>query len=155
MTGATGTLVIGYGNPGRMDDGLGPALASRIARMGLEGVTTMADYQLTVEMAEVVSRSCLVIFADAASKGCEPFSFSEISLVAPAAWDNHRLEPSALLRIASALFGSAPSAYMLAIRGYKFDEFDERLSAKAESNLEQAAKWLEATLRPASNVELI
>ena len=32
-------LLLGYGNPGRLDDGLGPALAAQVERLALPGVT--------------------------------------------------------------------------------------------------------------------
>ncbi|VGO14536.1 hypothetical protein PDESU_03099 [Pontiella desulfatans] len=59
------TLVIGYGNPGRLDDGLGPAFAERIQGLGLSGVTVESNYQLNIEDAELVSRYDTVVFADA------------------------------------------------------------------------------------------
>ena len=37
---AARVLVIGYGNPGRWDDGLGPALAAELGGLGLPNVTT-------------------------------------------------------------------------------------------------------------------
>ena len=37
------TLLIGYGNPGRLDDGLGPALAEAVAKLAIPGVTVEAD----------------------------------------------------------------------------------------------------------------
>ena len=58
-------LLIGYGNPGREDDGLGPALAEAVAAMGLEQVTIESCYQLAVEHAEQAARHAVVIFADA------------------------------------------------------------------------------------------
>ena len=33
------TLLLGWGNPGRLDDGLGPALAETIERLALPGLT--------------------------------------------------------------------------------------------------------------------
>ena len=42
-------LVIGYGNPGRLDDGLGPAVASAMEEFNLPGVSVDSNYQLTVE----------------------------------------------------------------------------------------------------------
>ena len=42
-------LLIGYGNPGRLDDGLGPALAAAVEKLAIPGVTVDADYQLNVE----------------------------------------------------------------------------------------------------------
>ena len=44
-------LLIGYGNPGRGDDGLGPELARRVAQRRLPGLTVEIDYQLTVDHA--------------------------------------------------------------------------------------------------------
>ena len=34
-------LVIGYGNPGRLDDGLGPALAEAVEKLDLPGLITL------------------------------------------------------------------------------------------------------------------
>ena len=43
-------LVIGYGNPGRLDDGLGPAFAERIQAMELPSVTVESNTSLTLRM---------------------------------------------------------------------------------------------------------
>ena len=48
-------LVIGYGNPGRMDDGLGPATIDELEKLAIDGVDLDADYQLTVEDAAAVA----------------------------------------------------------------------------------------------------
>ena len=61
----TKILLIGYGNPGRSDDGLGPALAAQIAALGLAGVTVDIDYQLTVDHAALIATQDVVVFADA------------------------------------------------------------------------------------------
>ena len=42
-------LVLGYGNPGRQDDGLGPAVAAGIDSLGWPGVSTLDAYQLNIE----------------------------------------------------------------------------------------------------------
>ena len=47
-------LLIGYGNPGRRDDGLGPALAGAIAAADLPGVEVESGYQLLPEDALAV-----------------------------------------------------------------------------------------------------
>ena len=72
-------LLIGYGNPGRLDDGLGPALAEAIAHKEFKNVTVDANYQLTVEDAAEVAKYDLVIFADADVAGPEPFWVRRIS----------------------------------------------------------------------------
>ena len=57
-------LLIGFGNPGRKDDGLGPMLARILERDGIAGLDVDSDYQLTVEDAEAVARYDEVVFAD-------------------------------------------------------------------------------------------
>ena len=44
-------LVLGWGNPGRRDDGLGPAIVEELDGMGIAGVTAESDYQLSIEAA--------------------------------------------------------------------------------------------------------
>ena len=61
----TKVLLIGYGNPGRLDDGLGPALAAKIEKLNIDNVDSDSDYQLTVEDAVDIHSHDIVIFADA------------------------------------------------------------------------------------------
>lgn len=140
-------LLIGYGNPGRLDDGLGPALAERFETKELIGVTVDADYQLLVEDAAAVAEHDVVIFADAAVTGREPFSFRRIE---PAeggvGFSSHSLEPPAVVALARDMFGSKARAFALGIRGYAFNEFGERLSERARDNLEAAAAFLEGVI---------
>ncbi len=132
-------LILGYGNPGRQDDGLGPALAEAIERRGLPGVTVESNYQLTVEDAAEVARCDVVVFADAAITGTEPFALERIEPAAEwASFTSHHLDPRAVLTLAAELFSARPEAYLLTIRGYEFDVLEERLSAEAQANLEAA-----------------
>lgn len=153
-------LVIGYGNPGRLDDGLGPAFAARIDNLGLEGVTVDADYQLTVEDAQAVAGHEVVLFADAALAGPEPFDVTRVfpGREGQVSFSSHSVDPPEVLALAEGLFGSRAEGYALAIRGYEFDEFGERLSDGARRNLDLALQAvapilaegrLEALLRPA------
>ena len=48
-------LVIGYGNTLRQDDGVGPYVAERFEELGLPGVRTLVEAQLSPEHAEVIS----------------------------------------------------------------------------------------------------
>jgi hydrogenase maturation protease len=140
-------LLIGYGNPGRLDDGLGPALAARFEQKRRIGVTVDADYQLLVEDAAAVAEYDVVIFADAAVAGREPFSFRRIE---PAdggiEFSSHSLEPAAVMALARDMFGSKARAYALGIRGRAFNEFGERLSQEAQANLEAAETFLEGVI---------
>ena len=67
---AAKVLLIGFGNPGRLEDGLGPALAEAVQQENLPGATVEADYQLTVEDAAEVAPYDVVLFADA--DGADP-----------------------------------------------------------------------------------
>jgi len=140
-------LVIGYGNPGRLDDGLGPALAEALAARNLPGVTVEANYQLTVEDAAAVADHDVVVFVDAAVSGPEPYSFEPVQPKRNVSFSSHSIAPPAVLALAHDLFGAATRGYLLGIRGYRFNEFAESLSPPARANLDAALRFLEARLR--------
>ncbi len=139
-------LLMGYGNPGRLDDGLGPALAEAVEAMNLPGVTVQADYQLTVEDAAAVAEHDVVIFADADVAGAGPFYFRRIVPRAGCSFTSHSVEPTALLALATQLFESRADGYILGIRGYEFNEFGERLSQRAAQNLAEALTYVRTAL---------
>jgi hydrogenase maturation protease len=140
-------LVIGYGNPGRLDDGLGPACAEKIEALGIPGVKVDAAYQLAVEDAAEVARHDCVVFADASVAGDEPFSFKPVVPAAELSFSSHSVAPGAVVAMARALFGAGVEAFAIGIRGYKFNEFGETLSPRAEQNLLAAVRFLEETIR--------
>ena len=144
---ANRVLVIGYGNPGRLDDGLGPALVEALQGLKLPGVTTDADYQLTVEDAELTARHAFVIFADAAVRGPEPFALRAVRPATEASFSTHSVEPGAVLALSRELFGGNPHAYTLAIRGYAFDGFGEELTPGARRNLAAAVAFMREALK--------
>jgi hydrogenase maturation protease len=139
-------LVIGYGNPGRLDDGLGPALAAALEADPIPGVTVDADYQLTVEDAADVTRHDWVILADAAVQGREPFAFYEVRPAPALSFSSHSVEPGALLTLATDLFAAKTRMYTIAIRGYSFDGFGEALTRGARRNLDSAIAFLRESL---------
>ena len=136
-------LVYGYGNPGRGDDGLGPAFAADIEALALPGIVVDANYQLTVEDAADLGGYAAVVFVDAAVRGPEPFWFAPIddSSVKSVGWTSHSLTSSQLVALARELFASKAAAYTLGIRGYQFGELDEGLSAGAQANLQKAVAF--------------
>ena len=138
----TRVLLIGYGNPGRVDDGLGPALAEAVGAFSLPGLTVDSDYQLTVEDAAAIAEHDVVIFADASINGEEPFFFHVIIPKATLSFSSHSVEPEAVLAMAIELFGAKTKGYALGIRGYHFDEFGEKLSEKAHQNLNKAVEFI-------------
>jgi len=141
-------LVLGFGNPGRLDDGLGPALAEAVAAMGLSGVTAEASYQLTVEDAAEVARHRVVLFADADVGGPEPFWVQRIQAgTPPMSFSSHAVEPQAVVSLAKALFHAEPEAYVMGIRGYQFNAFGEYLSPRAHGNLAAAIAFVQAAIQ--------
>lgn len=147
-------LVIGYGNPGRLDDGLGPALAQAVDRLGIAGVDVDSDYQLTVEDAHELAHHDVVIFADADVSGPEPFYLKTVAPAPRVTFSSHSIGPASLLGLTRELFAACPQAFILGIRGYEFNEYEERLSAKAQENLEQAVTFMETALRTRSFTEI-
>jgi len=140
-------LLIGYGNPGRRDDGLGPALAGAVEKLEIPGVTVDADYQLTVEDAAAVTAHDAVVFADAAVAGPEPFSFRRIEPKLAVSFSSHSVDPQTVLALAHELFGARTEGYVLGIRGYAFEEFGESLSQRARANLAAALAFIQPVLR--------
>lgn len=143
-------LVLGYGNPGRRDDGLGPAFAEAVERLRIPGVAVDADYQLTCEDAAAVANCQMVVFADADAKGAEPFSFRAVEPKACMSFSSHSLDAPAVLALAKELFDAQPEAYIMGIRGYVFDEFNESLTARARSNMTLALNFFLSLLREKS-----
>ena len=142
-------LIIGYGNPGRLDDGLGPAFAERMAEANLPGVIVESDYQLNIEDAALITGHDLVVFADASVNAVEPFAFETITACEPmVGFSSHSITAESLLGLADQLFEARPRAFAMAIRGYEFNEFGERLSEQAQQNLAAAVaffrQWAEA-----------
>jgi hydrogenase maturation protease len=135
------TLVLGIGNPGREDDGLGPVLAARVEALGLPGVDADANYQLNIEDAEACSRYAVVVFADAARKLRTPFRFSSLEPVTAATMTSHELGPGAVLALCERLYGRRPDARLLALRGHRWG-VKEGLSPAAARDLEAALAFL-------------
>ena len=139
----TRVLLIGYGNPGRLDDGLGPALAEALAQKKRPGLTVDSNYLLTVEDAAAIAENDIVIFADASVNGAEPYFFKKIQPVSSLSFSSHSIEPEAVLGLSHDLFDAKTEGFVLGIRGYDFNEFGERLSSKAQDNLLDALAFID------------
>ena len=140
-------LVLGYGNPGRQDDGLGPAVAERIEALGWSNVTAQDNYQLNIEDALDVADHDVVWFVDAARAGASPFSIEKLARAATLEFTSHLVRPEAILAMAHQYYGASPEAFLLAVRGYEF-AFIEALTPAAADNLRSAVEMLIERLRP-------
>jgi hydrogenase maturation protease len=139
-------LVLGYGNPGRQDDGLGPAVAAGIENLGWPNLTAFDDYQLNIEDAIDVAAHDVVWFVDATRTGPAPFAVYDVSPASSIEFTSHLLRPEALLAIARDCYDASPRAYLLAVRGYEF-EFIEALTPGATENLRAALAMLTDRIR--------
>lgn len=140
------TLVIGIGNPGRLDDGLGPAFAERIEHEALPGVDVLTEYQLNIEHAADIAARGNILFADAAA-GPGPCFLRRLLPRHAAAFSTHAMAPEAVLALARDTLGWQGRAYLLGLRGSVFDGFGEGLSTSALANLAAATALLLAPLR--------
>ncbi|MFC2049010.1 hydrogenase maturation protease [Elusimicrobiota bacterium] len=139
-------LVYGYGNPGRQDDGLGIALVERLKNDNLHSnIEFDVNYQLNVEDALTISTKDIVIFIDASSLNIDCFRFQKIIPSAANDFTTHAMHPSCVMEICRKLYDKSPDAYILEIKGYKWD-MKEILSQEAQRNLELAYRFMKNKL---------
>lgn len=147
MSGRGRVLVYGYGNPGRLDDGLGPALVRELASAGTGGAVRLeAAYQLQVEDAALVAGHDVVVFADADAVCVAPFELRPLTPQRELRFSTHSVGPAAVLALAHEHFGARTRGFLLAIRGHEFDGYGERLSPRAGRNLAAARAFLSRAL---------
>jgi hydrogenase maturation protease len=140
------TLVLGYGNPGRQDDGLGPAAAEAIEAMQFAGVETSANYQLVIEDASAAAESGHVLFIDASKTADAPFTIEAVvPAVEVSCFASHVVPPEFIMGLCREIYGCTPPAHVVGIRGYEF-EFCEGLTERALANLALALAHLRLLL---------
>lgn len=133
-------LIFGYGNPGRGDDALGPQLIERIRCWKLDGVECLDDMQLQVEHVTDLAGRDLVLFADADVSCDAPYQFEVLSPLSDDSYTSHAMSPTALLHAYQQVYReSSPPAFLLRMRGYRF-ELGDTLSTMATANLDAAAR---------------
>lgn len=138
-------LVLAVGNPSRGDDALGTLFLDRAeaALAGGEragGIEFLTDFQLVPEHAlDLVGRR-LVVFVDASTRAEPPYSFERVLPERDASFSSHALSPAAVLDTHRRVCGEPPEAWVLAIRGERF-ELGEGLSAAAAAHLDAAVRF--------------
>jgi hydrogenase maturation protease len=155
------TLVFGYGNPDRQDDGVAwhvlAALAVRLGRQvpaTLEDEFTPAggtpdllfDLQLTPEFAEILAGYQRVCFVDAHTGNIpDDIHVIEVKSEFQKSPFTHHLTPSTCMAMAQTLYGCSPEAILVSIRGYEFG-FVQSLSVRTRQLAEQASTRIYAWL---------
>ncbi len=139
-------LLLGIGNPSRKDDGLGPALAARFDADCPAGVVVDANYQLSLEDACTLSEYEKVVILDASAKGDGAFTFEEVEPDPAKEFSTHLILPPSILSIAREFFQAEGLLYVLGMRGYDFESFEEGLTEVAAANLEKSEAYLRGWL---------
>ena len=138
------TLLIGIGNSGRSDDGLGWAFLDRIQQGAAFGGRVEYRYQLQVEDAALISDMEHVIFVDS-YRGELPngFQLTRCEPLREFAFTTHVLPPGAVLSLCRDLYGRVPRADALMIQGTSWD-LHIGMSPEAEKRLEDALQFFES-----------
>jgi hydrogenase maturation protease len=152
-----GTLIYGYGNPGREDDGLGVAFADRMQewsdRLELPHLCYDRNYQLNIEDALEVSKYDLVLFADATIEPVDDFLITEVTPSDTVNFTMHAVSPDYIAYLSRTIFDRSPGIFLLHIRGYQWN-MQEGLSAKARNSLNRAVAFIQSVMQQEGPLEL-
>ena len=133
------TLVIGYGNDSRRDDGVGWFVIKRLQELELANVDLQTAHQLEVEAAETISRYDAVIFVDAAiPEAPEPIQRTVVTPDFRSHAVAHYLTPADVLALCKTLYQREPKAVLFSIRGRDFN-FGTTLTPEVEATARKVA----------------
>ncbi len=147
------TLVIGYGNDSRRDDGIGWFVADELAKRRLPNVVVQTMHQLEVELAEQLTGFGRVIFIDASvPESPDAIRCSRVEPNFESHAVAHYLTPPDVLSLCRTLYGHDLEAILFSIRGDDFD-FGMFLTPRVEQAgrevVEQIVNRCSANTRPA------
>lgn len=152
-------LLIGIGNYGRGDDGLGWNFTDLVKEMGNEWLDVEYRYQLQIEDSSLIGNYGTVIFADASQSPLEKgFTLKTCQPATHYFFSSHLQSPETILYLASELFGEGPKAFVVAIEG-NYWELKTGLTAQAEKNLQAAFAFFVndflPTLQPGAGAKMM
>jgi hydrogenase maturation protease len=129
------TLVIGYGNDLRGDDGAGVHAASLVAARSPRSLVIVTQ-QLTPDLAEDIAAAARVVFVDAypAYGNGAPLCVERIRV-------GHQGKPAELVHLADRLFGTSIEAWVVGIPAFSFDA-GETISAETMLRIDEAAELI-------------
>jgi hydrogenase maturation protease len=126
------TLILGYGNQSRRDDGVGWFVLEQLGELDLPGVVLETSHQLEVEASETISRFDAVIFVDAAiPEAPEPVQRTVVTPNFQSHAVAHYLTPADVLSLCKTLYHREPKAVLFSIRGRDFN-FGTTLTPEVE-----------------------
>jgi len=156
------TLLLGWGNPDRQDDGAAWHVLEEVARrsglpvpeedgesfgpLGNE-LDLLFTLQLTPELAEIVAGYERAVFIDAHTGSVDQdLNFRPLSALFQTSPLTHHFTPESCLEMAERLYGAAPDAWLMSVRGYLFG-FERHLSQPTALLVHEAVdrlmEWIE------------
>lgn len=152
------TILLGYGNPYRGDDGVAWHLLTRLlAKYQIEktdllesDIFTLTDsvdiwfnLQLLPEISEIIAGYDRVIFIDAHTGEIQQnINLQQVSPQFINSPFTHHVTPSTVLSLTNSIAGKCPESWLLSIRGYKFN-FERSLSEDTSQLITKALVLLE------------
>ena len=156
------SLLIGFGNMDRADDGVAlyviNAVRRRLGQASLpeddtgldslgDGVDTVFLSQLTPELAEIMKDYDQILFIDAhVCEDADDLHCRPVRPEAAALTFTHHISPAMMLALLQALYQRQPAGYLVSIRGYDFD-FHRNLSPHTQSLVEPAVDHILQQIR--------
>lgn len=135
------TLVVGIGNYGRQDDGLGWCFLDEIRNRLGDRFDYDYKYQLNIEDAAQVAEVNKVIFIDAFAKKLENgFQVQKCEMQDSYEFTTHALNPGVIMSLCKRLYDIEPEAFVITIKGEEWG-LQEGLSDKAKRNLDKAVEY--------------
>lgn len=133
-------IVLGIGNTGRQDDGLGWLFLDFLKSQKNTCVLEYR-YQLQIEDAELISKYDEVIFVDATKeKTKDGFFLKPCQASDKYSFSTHALAPETILYLTNKLYDHHPRSYIFGIQGYEW-ELKIGLSKRANENLDNAKNY--------------
>jgi hydrogenase maturation protease len=144
------TLIIGYGNPLRGDDGVGWHAAQALAAVLQNAPAEMMTcHQLTPELAQPISLADLVVFIDAERRqpAGKIFSRRVKPDEAPPSAFSHEFTPATLIAWTQRLYQTCPKAILFSVAGRSFEcaeELSPPVAAALPDLVERVSAWVRA-----------
>ena len=135
-------LVLGYGNPSRGDDAVGPLLIEYLSTLQLPEIELITDFQLQIEHILDMQDRRLVLFIDAAVSHSQALELHALHPEHYQTLSTHALSPQQLLGICQHVTGQLPAlSYLLSIKATQF-ELGAPLSPDMQQHYQHACQLL-------------
>lgn len=134
-------LLVGIGNYGRQDDGLGWCFLDEVQNRLGDKFDYDYKYQLNIEDAAQIAEVSKIIFVDAFAKDLENgFQVQRCEMQDTYEFTTHALNPGVIISLCKKLYNAEPDAFVITIQGVNW-ELSEGLSKNADHNLKKAVEY--------------